>query len=605
MNHDDMRSRALTLLRNFYGYSSFRPGQWEVISAVASGRDAFVIMPTGGGKSLCYQLPALMAGGCAVVVSPLIALMEDQTQALLACGIPAAAIHSGRPEELNREASDAALQGKVKILYMSPERLLSDIDVWLDRLDISLFAIDEAHCISQWGHDFRPDYTRLSVIRDRFPRVPVMALTATADRDTRDDIVAGLRLDNPLRWLGSFNRPNLSLEVVQGADKRTRLAAIESLLRRYPSDTGIVYTLSRAGAEDICDTLVRRGWRAALYHAGMGAADREEARRAFSNGDVQVVCATIAFGMGIDKSNIRWIVHNNLPGSIESYYQEIGRAGRDGLPAETVLFYSLQDLVMRRKFAEDSGRQMVALDKLERIKQYAEAGVCRRRVLLSYFGETMDRDCGNCDVCLDPPERFDGTVPVQKAASAIIRTGSQVGQLMLVDILRGSTRADLRRRGFDRIRTYGAGRDLPAAAWQYYILQMVQLGLLDVSLAGGGLLSVTPYGMRVVRGETSVQLALWRPRPQRPASAQRRLPQMPGVSDADRRLFEYLKGVRLNIARRHNIPAYMVLSDASLLDMAVRRPASDAAMLGVSGMGREKVRRFGADFIIAIRKYNG
>lgn len=602
----DRRAKALGILKTFYGYSAFRPGQWEVIDAATSGRDVLVIMPTGGGKSMCYQLPALMAEGCAVVVSPLIALMEDQTAALLANNIPAAAIHSGHDEADNRRAIEAALAGKLKLIYVSPERLLADFDTWVTRLPLSLVAIDEAHCISQWGHDFRPVYTQLAAIKQRLPSVPVMALTATADRDTRSDIAAQLGLVNPLMWLGSFNRPNLSLTVIHAADKARRIATVERLIKQFPSDTGIVYTLSREGAEKFAETLIRKGYRVAVYHAGMDADERERSRRAFSDGDVQAVCATIAFGMGIDKSNIRWVVHNNIPGTIESYYQEIGRAGRDGLPSRTILFHSLQDLIMRRKFAEESGRSLVALDKLQRIKDYAEATVCRRRVLLSYFGEAMDRDCGNCDVCLNPPERIDGTILVQKAASAILRTGSQVGQMMLIDILRGSARGDLIAKGYNTIKTYGAGRDLPAAAWRHYILQMVQLGLLDVSLADGNLLSVTPYGMKAVRGETTVELSLYRPEDYLPREKKktRSAPEIPGITDPDKLLFEQLKTVRREVARNEGVPPYMVFSDATLLDMASRRPSTFDKMLDVSGVGRYKATRFGHIFLKAIKDWN-
>lgn len=597
------KNRALSLLKNFYGYSSFRPGQWEVIDAVAAGRDAFVIMPTGGGKSLCYQMPALMGQGCAVVVSPLIALMEDQATALLANGIPAAAIHSGRDEVSNREAAEAALDGKIKVLYVSPERLVSDMDVWISRLRITLFAIDEAHCISQWGHDFRPVYTQLAAIKERFPQIPLMALTATADRETRADIAAQLRLRDPLVWLGSFNRPNLSLRVEQGATPRRRMAAICDMIDRYPTDTGIVYTLSRAGAEKIYQDLARRGYRCALYHAGMLAHDRENARRAFSDGDVQVVCATIAFGMGIDKSNIRWVIHNNLPGTIESYYQEIGRAGRDGMPAETLLFYSLQDLIMRRKFTEESGRQMVQLQKLRRMQDYAEARVCRRRILLSYFGEEAVHDCGNCDVCLAPPPRIDGTVIAQKAISAVLRAGSDIGPVTLVNILRGNTSAEIRSRGYDHIRTFGAGADLPREAWIFYVQQLVQLGMLDVPVSGAGKLSVTPYGMRVVRGSERVALAAYVPEPARSATRGRRETQTP--LSPDRALFEHLKAVRLRVARRTGIPAYMVFSDATLLDMAARRPLTIDRLLDVSGVGTQKASRFGAAFITEIKNWHG
>ncbi|MDE6287631.1 MAG: DNA helicase RecQ [Muribaculaceae bacterium] len=602
MDATQLKPRALDLLKKFYGYTSFRPGQWEVISAWAAGRDTFVIMPTGGGKSMCYQMPALLGEGCVVVISPLIALMEDQTAALQAAGIPAAAIHTGRDEMLNRRDADAALKGLVKIIYVSPERFLSDAEQWIGRLPISLIAIDEAHCISQWGHDFRPVYTQLSTIKSRFPGVPLMALTATADRETRDDIARQLSLESPLCWLGSFNRPNLSLTVVQQADARRRMATIEQMIKRYPTDTGIVYTLSRDGAEKVHAALVRKGYRSAVYHAGMSADAREKARRAFSDGDVQVVCATIAFGMGIDKSNIRWVVHNNMPGTIESYYQEIGRAGRDGMPSETVLFYSLQDLIMRRRFAADSGRPVVAAEKLERMKEYAEAGVCRRRVLLNYFGETAVTDCGNCDVCLDPPERIDGTVLVQKAASAVIRTENRVGAFMLADILCGNLRPDIRRRGFDRIKTFGAGRDLSVRAWNHYILQMVQLGLLDVSLVDGGTLSVTPYGMQVVRGEARVELALYRPmdaaRPRKTTAATVAL-------NPDKMLFERLKAVRREVARETGIPAYMVFSDSTLNDMAARRPYTRERLLDVSGVGEAKARRFGKRFIDEIKKFDG
>ena len=595
------RGRGEEMLRRFYGYRRFRAGQWEVIDCVLKGRDAVVIMPTGGGKSMCYQMPALLTDGVVVVVSPLISLMEDQTASLIANGIPAAALHSGHTEADNRRAIDAAVGGMMKVLYVSPERLLEDMDQWMTRLNITLFAIDEAHCISQWGHDFRPVYTQLRGIREHFSDVPVMALTATADRDTRTDIVAQLGLRDPLIWLGSFNRPNLSLKVVQGASASERVAAVAEMVSRYPNDSGIVYTLSRDGADKMCKALTGRRIRAVAYHAGMGAAERARAQKAFSDGDVQVVCATIAFGMGIDKSNIRWVIHNNLPGSIENYYQEIGRAGRDGMPAETLLFYSLQDLILRRKFVEDSGRPDVTAEKLERMRQYAEATVCRRRVLLSYFGETMACDCGNCDVCLDPPVRFDGTELVQKAGSALIRAGGGVGAMMLVDILRGSARAELVRKCYDRIRTYGAGRDLSAAQWNNYILQMVQLGLLEVSLAEGRSLSVTPFGMEVVMGRRRIELAMYRPAPA--AAGRKRKAVQPEVAAPDRTLFDALKTLRRRLAEESGLAPYYIFSDRSLDDMARRRPRTFDRLLDVYGVGEAKARRWGRRFIDEIIKY--
>lgn len=601
METSSLRSRAQSLLKKFYGYDTFRPGQLEIIEAVATGRDAMVLMPTGGGKSLCYQLPALLSDGCAVVVSPLIALMEDQTAALVANGIPAVAIHSGRDEKSNQQAAEAALQGKIKLLYVSPERLLSDLDTWISRLNICLIAIDEAHCISQWGHDFRPVYTQLQVIKERFPSVPVMALTATADRLTRDDIVRQLGMRDPLRWTGSFSRPNLSLDVVQGSTKRQRLDAISSLIRRYPNDSGIVYTLSRAGAEEMDEALRHMGFSSVVYHAGMSAQARARAQHAFTNGDVQVVCATIAFGMGIDKSNIRWVVHNNLPGNIESYYQEIGRAGRDGLPSQTILFYSIQDLIMRRRFIEESGRPLVANEKLEWMQRYAESNVCRRRILLSYFGEAMDHDCGNCDVCRNPPQRFDGTVLVQKAASAVVRTDGQVGILTLTDILRGSARAEIRLKGYDHIKTYGAGRDLSAAEWNAYISQMIQLGIFEIAYEESNHLRLTPFGEDVLYGRRRIELSQF----QAYAVRQKKTKESkkPVAYSFAEQLFEHLKTVRRGVAAKAGVPAYVVFSDATLLDMARRRPANMAEFHQVSGVGDLKASRYGDIFLQAIAKF--
>lgn len=605
MNKEEIKERAEALLRRFYGYNSFRPLQLEIIISAVEGRDSVVLMPTGGGKSICYQIPALLSeGGMTIVVSPLIALMKDQVTALTSNGIPAAAVNSLQSEEENRHILEQLFSGRVKILYISPERLLTEIDRWSRDLPISLFAIDEAHCISQWGHDFRPDYTRLSRIKELFPHVPVMALTATADRLTRDDIAAQLRLKDPLLFLGSFDRPNISLRVINNPGKKGRLQYISTLIERYRYDAGIVYCISRKAAESMDADLRALGYRSAVYHAGLSTEARNRAQERFINGDLQVVCATVAFGMGIDKSNIRWVVHNNMPGSIESYYQEIGRAGRDGVKAEAVMFYSYSDLITHQSFVEESGQQSVNAEKLKRMREYAEASLCRRRILLSYFNETMDHDCGNCDVCLNPPERMDGTVIAQKAMSAIIRTDGQAGFSMLIDILRGAARQDLMQRGFHLIKTYGAGRDLSFAEWNCYLSQLIQLGLVDIAYNEGNHLKVTAYGAEVLRERREVTLARYKEPERRKSGRKREEPEMPELKPAERLLAE-LKEVRLKLARKEQVPPYIVLSDKVLLELVRLEPTDMEAFSKVEGVGEKKTVRYWKPFVTAIRKFKG
>lgn len=598
-----VQAHALALLKRFYGYTSFRPGQYEVIQTLVKGGDALVLMPTGGGKSLCYQIPALLAEcGCAVVVSPLIALMQDQTQALLANGIPAAAIHSNQPEADNRRILESAARGRIKLLYVSPERLVAELEGWKN-LEISLFAIDEAHCISQWGHDFRPDYAALECIKRLRPEVPMVALTATADRLTRDDIAGRLGLVNPYFYLSSFDRPNISLRVFNNPGARERAQFIARLARKYSGDSGVAYCLSRANVDSLHAALTRLGVRSVRYHAGMNAQERSEALRAFLDGTAQVVCATVAFGMGIDKSNIRWVVHNNLPADIESYYQEIGRAGRDGLPAEAVLFHSVSDIIARRNFALESGRQAINLEKLERMRAFAEARVCRRRILLSYFSEETTHDCGNCDVCLQPPERFDGTRYAQMAISAVARTGwTNLGAFTLANILHGSRTTDIVAAGYDRIKTFGVGHDLTFRMWTDYIQQMIQLGVFEIAYDNANHLRVTPFGMKLLRGEADISLARY----VAPAAAEKKekKKKAPAAAEAPVGLFEYLKKVRLELARREKVPPYILFNDASLRDMASRRPASMDELLEVYGVGEVKASRYGSFFLEAIRGFS-
>ncbi len=594
----DITSAALALLNRFYGYRSFRPGQLDIIKSVMSGRDTLVLMPTGGGKSICYQIPALLGDGCTIVISPLISLMKDQVSGLNANGIPAAAIHSGNAEIDNRNALLEATRGRIKLLYMSPERLMTEMEHTDFRSWVDLFAIDEAHCISQWGHDFRPEYAALGLIKQRAGSIPVMALTATADKLTRDDIARQLALRDPMVYISSFDRPNLSLRVIPSPPKSKKAAYIARLIDRYPDDSGIVYTLSRKGAESINAELQLKGYKSTVYHAGLPAAERDRAQEMFINGEVQVVCATVAFGMGIDKSNIRWVVHSNMPRNLESYYQEIGRAGRDGMKAETTLFYSYADVATLQSFIDESGQPGINSEKLNRMREYCESTVCRRRVLLSYFNEVLDHDCHNCDVCMSPPERFDGTTLAQMALSAMARTGEQCGIDMIIDILRGSARAELIQLGYDKLKTYGVGRMLSFVEWNHYMSQFIQLGIADIAYNEHNHLKITPYGHRILKGEVSVMLA--RHKNQEAHSARRRVKKADNPAE---HLFGELKQLRRSLAERDGIPPYLVFSDKTLMEMVRKRPVNMNQFLAIEGVGERKCVKYWSAFTSLIKKY--
>lgn len=599
------------VLKTYFGYDSFRPQQEEIIRHLLQKRDALVLMPTGGGKSICYQVPALVCAGTAVVVSPLISLMKDQVESLCTNGIAAAALNSNNDETENLRIRRACMEGKLKLLYISPEKLLAEANYLLRDISISFFAIDEAHCISQWGHDFRPEYAQLGILRSLFPQTPVIALTATADKLTREDIVRQLHLREPRIFLSSFDRPNLSLTVKRGYQQKEKNKAILDFIGRHRGESGIVYCMSRSKTESVAQMLQKNGIRTAVYHAGLDTEKRNRAQDDFINDRIQVVCATVAFGMGIDKSNVRWVIHYNLPKSIESFYQEIGRAGRDGLPSDTLLFYSMADLILLTKFANESGQREINLEKLQRMQQYAEADICRRRILLNYFGEQRTHDCGNCDVCKNPPERFDGTVIVQKALSAIARTNQQIGTPMLVDILRGNLNAELKEKGYHQLKTYGAGRDIPARDWQDYLLQMLQMGYFEVAYNESNHLKITPAGSDVLFGRETARLVVIRreettgTRGRKRQTASPVMRELPLGMDSGEStdLFEALKDLRKRLADEEVLPAYIVLSDKVLHLLAAQRPTTLEAFGNVSGISEYKKRKYGKEFVKLIRRF--
>lgn len=595
--------KAQQALKQFFGYDTFRPMQAEIIHALYQGNDALVLMPTGGGKSICYQIPAITQPGVTVVVSPLISLMKDQVEGLRANGIQAAFLNSSLSAPEQQAVENDFFNQSIDLLYVSPEKLLSASFLpLLQRATVNLFAIDEAHCISSWGHDFRPEYTQLSFLKKQFPTIPIIALTATADKITRRDIIQQLALPDPAVFVASFDRPNLSLEVRPG---QRRLPQVLSFIKQHPKQPGIIYCLSRKTTESIAAKLQAEGYKAAAYHAGLDARQRSEVQEAFINDNTPIICATIAFGMGIDKSNVRWIIHYNLPKNLESYYQEIGRAGRDGVRADTLLFYSFHDVMMLRDIilGNSSENAELQLAKLERIKQYAESLACRRRMLLGYFGESMPQNCGNCDICQNPPQYFDGTEIAQKALSATYRLKEAVSLTTLIDVLRGSGRREILAAGYQHIKTYGAGRDLSVADWQQYLQQLINLGYLEVAYdahhalrLGAGSEGVLFQGQPVELVKTSTLYD----RRQTEKSRQKVQTAQERHRDA---LFEQLRQLRKKLAQEYGIPPYQIFSDATLEAMAQQRPLNAAELLEVPGVGETKLRRYGDYFILTIQEY--
>lgn len=604
--HPDMEN----VLKRYFGYINFRPYQREIIENIMQGKSSLVLMPTGGGKSLCYQLPALMMEGTSIVISPLISLMHDQVRQLRSNGIPAVALNSGAEEfdmmTLQRECQD----GHVKLIFLSPERLMLELPRLLRSIRISLIAVDEAHCISQWGHDFRPEYSQLGILRVKFPDVPIVALTATADKVTRFDILNQLNIPDAKVFIGSFDRPNLSLDVRRGLDSYEKRIAILHFLASHQGEPGIIYCLSKKNAESVASFLQAYHVDAAVYHAGLPLMERNRTQEDFLNDRVQVVCATIAFGMGINKGNVRFVIHYNLPKSIENYYQEIGRAGRDGAPADTLLFYNVQDIVQLTKFARTSGQSEINMERLNRMREYAEANVCRRRVLLNYFGQETACDCHNCDVCQHPPQLFDGTVYVQMALSAVVRANQMISMHTCIDILCGIPSQEVGKYQYFKLKTFGVGRDVPVKDWKDYLLQMLQRGFIEIMYDQHNHLHITDLGRQVLYGERRAMLAVIRHEVQPSKGKRKPFSQkeiLPGLwkfpadePEEDKELFETLRQLRLRIAQQKGEPPFVIMSDKVLHQLATYKPVSMQAFGNINGIGEYKCATYGPVFLPVI-----
>ena len=596
-----MTPNPLEILKKHFGYDTFRPYQEEIIRSVLNCEDCLVIMPTGGGKSICYQIPAISQAGTFIVISPLIALMKDQVESLQANGVKAVFLNSTLLQDEEQKLISSIREGKIKLLYLSPEKLLSrSMYNLLKDIEISGFAIDEAHCISAWGHDFREEYSKLAFLKEKWPAVPVIALTATADKITRRDITIQLNLKSPKIFISSFNRPNLSLQVRPGQKVYQQ---VRNIVARHKGESGIIYCLSRKTCEEVATKLTVDGYKATHYHAGMESKKRTKVQEDFIKDNVPIIVATIAFGMGIDKSNIRFVIHYNLPKNIEGYYQEIGRGGRDGLPCETVMFYSFRDVMLLRDFAMGSTQSEIQLAKLKRIQQYAEAEVCRRKILVTYFGEDMEENCGNCDVCKNPPKVVDATITIQMALSALKRLDERVGIGTLIDVLRGSQRTIIFQQGYHKIKTYGVGKEISVAEWQHYILQMLHHGLVEIAYDQKHVLKVTHAGNDVLFKKRRVNLVSPHEKGDGLKPYLKPEPVKTKKQVFEEGLFDQLRQLRKQIADSIGVPPYVVFSDATLKEMAADHPISLEEMSMISGVGEYKLATYGEAFINEIQHY--
>ena len=595
-----MTAAALDILKTVYGYDAFRGPQARIVEHVIAGNNAFVLMPTGGGKSLCYQIPAIVRPGIGLVVSPLLALMADQVAALRQAGVRAAALNSDLPADERRALWRDIYNGDLDLLYVAPETLLREAVLErLGRARLSLIAIDEAHCLSQWGHDFRPSYRQLDALVRQFPGIPRMALTATADEPTRAEILSHLDIADNCAFIAGFDRPNIRYAIEEKDNPRAQL---KDFLKRHEGESGIVYCLSKRKTEETAAWLCEQGYDALAYHAGMDKTVREANQTRFQRGDAVVMVATIAFGMGIDKPDVRFVAHIDLPGSIEAYYQETGRAGRDGLPSDTLMLYGPDDIALRSRFIEQSDapdqRKRMERQKLDALLGLAETAGCRRKVLLSYFGDPSE-PCGNCDTCAEPPQLFDGTIAAQKALSCIYRTGERFGQAYIVDVLLGAENERIAQFGHDRLSTFGIGTEHDNRAWRAILRQLIALRFVDVDLAGHGGLSISPAGRDFLRDKPALMLRVPAPPRARRNKAARGATQS-SVTETDRDLFEALRRKRTELARAQNVPPYVIFHDKTLIELAATRPASRTDMANIPGIGEAKLNRYGEAFLAVI-----